>query len=163
MLNRLPSPTQMPSLSWLLDDIGGASAKQIARALHVSERSLYRWIKADQAPRPVMLALYWLTRWGMNAVHCEAHNAAVLHAGMATSLRRQIDRLEQDYCMQIERLQAQLEHLARIGDFGAANDPAETVCSPRPARTTAPVDAVTTAGQPHGSRRQLAASGGEDA
>ncbi|CAN5343967.1 hypothetical protein BH11PSE9_BH11PSE9_21050 [soil metagenome] len=121
MLNRLPTPTQLPTLNTMIDDIGRPHPAKTAKALGVSLRSLQRWIKLDRAPRPVELALYWLTSNGHHAVHCEAHNDAVMHAGMARCLREQIAHLE-----------AQLEHLGRIGDFGAANDPADTVRSPRP-------------------------------
>ena len=69
-----------------------------------------------------MFALFWLTRWGQHAVHCEAHNDAILQASIARNLRDQI-----------ERLQSQLEHVGRIADFGAANDPAESVRARRPA------------------------------
>ena len=122
MLNRLPTPTRLPGLNTMLDDIGRPHPTKVAKALGVSVRSVHRWIKLDRAPRPVELALYWLTSNGHHAVHCEAHNDAVMHAAMARCLREQIVRLE-----------AQLEHLGRIGDFGAANDPADSVASPRPA------------------------------
>lgn len=121
MLNRLPSPTQMPPLWMLVDDIGRPSPRQLARSFDVTERTVKRWLKEDQAPRAVMFALFWLTRWGQQAVHCEAHNDAILQASIARNLRDQI-----------ERLRAQLEHLGRIADFGAANDPAESVRARRP-------------------------------
>ncbi len=121
MLNRLPLPTQMPPLWMLIEDIGNPKPRELAKALAVTEASVKRWIKLDAAPRPVMLAIFWLTRWGQSSVHCEAHNDAVMQAGIASNLRRQV-----------ERLQTQLDHLGRIGDFGAANDPATGVRGPRP-------------------------------
>lgn len=120
MLNRLP--TQLPPLWMLVDDIGRPSPRQLAKSLDVTERTVRRWLKEDKAPRPVMFTLFWLTRWGQHAVHCEAHNDAILQASIARNLRDQI-----------ERLQAQLEHVGRIADFGAANDPAESVRARRPA------------------------------
>ena len=117
MLNRLP--VQIPPLWLLLDDIGNPPAKRLAKALDVTERTVKKWIRDDVAPRPVMLSLYWLTRWGQSAVHCEAHNAAVMHAGMVGGLRREI-----------ELLNARLDRLGRIADFGAANDPAPNVALP---------------------------------
>lgn len=122
MLNRLPSPTQMPPLSMLVDDIGRPSPRRLAKSFDVTERTVRRWMKEDQAPRAVMFALFWLTSWGQQAVHSEAHNSAVMHAGMARCLRDEIDRLR-----------SQLERLGRIADFGAANDPAESVRARRPA------------------------------
>jgi hypothetical protein len=111
----------MPPLWMLIDDIGRPSPRQIAKALDVTERTVKRWLQADQAPRTVMCSLFWLTRWGQHAVHCEAHNDAVMQAGMARNLRDQIERLQQ-----------QLAHLGRIADFGAANDPADSVRAARP-------------------------------
>lgn len=117
MLNRLPS--QMPPLDVMLADIGDPKPAALAKALDVSARSVRRWLQHGHAPRSAALAIFWLTRWGQNAVHCEAHNAAQLHAGMAAALRSEIDRL-----------QAQLDRLARIGDFGCANDPALGIARP---------------------------------
>lgn len=103
----------MPPLDVMLGDIGSPSATALAKALDVSARTVRRWLQHGHAPRAAMLSIFWLTRWGQHAVHCEAHNAAQLHAGMAAALRTEINRL-----------QAQLDRLARIGDFGSANDPA---------------------------------------
>lgn len=126
MLNRLPKLI-MP-LSMLLDDIGSPKASALAKAFRVSEKDAANWIKSDDAPLPVMLALFWLTRWGHSAVHCEAHNAAILQAAIAASLRREV-----------ENLTDKLAHLGRIADFGAANDPApgvELPCAPSPLAIT---------------------------
>ena len=123
MLNRLPKPTQLPPLQWMLDDIGNPTAQALARALGVTRRTVERWRKAGHAPRAAMLAIYWLTRWGMDAVHCEAHNAAQLHAGMSDCLKREGERLKAE----IETLNAKLARLGRIADFGSANDPASGV------------------------------------
>lgn len=110
MLNRLPR--FMPPLSVMLSDIGSHSVKEIAWALQVSESSVRKWLRQDQAPHSVMLAVFWLTRWGVSAIDCEAHNAAIMSAGLARS--------RQD---EIERLETKIHKLARIGDFGSANDP----------------------------------------
>ena len=83
MLSTLPN--FVPSLSILVDDLG-ARPNQIANALDVSERTLRRWIAKDQAPRPVMLALFYCSTWGRSAVHCEAENSARLYAGLARCL-----------------------------------------------------------------------------
>ena len=68
MLNRLPTPTQLPPLEIMLDDIGSPTAAELGRALGVTPRAVERWRDAGTAPRPVLLAIFWLTRWGMNAV-----------------------------------------------------------------------------------------------
>lgn len=110
----------------MLDDIGSPNAQELGQLMHVSTATARRWIKADQAPRPVMLAVFWLTRWGMSLVDAEAVNAARLHAAVAASLR-----------LEIEVLKAKLQRLGTIGHFGAANDPApEAPSIPRVQRAT---------------------------
>lgn len=114
MLHRLPR--QLPSLSAMLDDLANPPARAVARALGVTERTLRRWRADDQAPRAVMLALYWLTRWGQSEAHTEAHNAAVLHAGYARALRDEVARLS-----------AELARVLALRDCGAANAPSLAV------------------------------------
>lgn len=121
MLNRLPRGTQLPPLSCMLDDIGNPRPRDLARALGVTERAVRRWQDQDQAPMPVMLAIFWLTRWGHSAVDCDAHNAAVLHAVAAEGMRREVAALTE-----------KLARLGQIADFGAANDPAQGVALPMP-------------------------------
>nr|WP_316639182.1 hypothetical protein [uncultured Roseateles sp.] len=112
MLNRLPTPVQCPSLGQILDDLGRPTVKRLAKALGTSQASVYRWIAKDQAPRPVMLSLFWLTRWGMSLVDAEAVNDARLKAQIARCLQDENDRLR-----------FELARVLSIGDFGAANDP----------------------------------------
>ena len=158
MLNRLPRPTQLPPLGWMLDDIGNPSARELARALDVTPRTVERWRSAGHAPRAAMLAIFWLTRWGMSAVHCEAHNAAVLHAGMSACLKRETERLSAE----VQTLNAKLARLGRIADFGSANDPAPGV--ERPAALPEPVHAVdvTTARATGQTERSTAGATGEE-
>jgi hypothetical protein len=98
MLNRIPR--QLPTLSTMLDDLGNPKPESLARALRVSPRTARRWISDDQAPFAVMVAIFWVTRWGISAVDAEAYNAATQYAGLAEILRadlaesrRQVDRL----------------------------------------------------------------------
>lgn len=114
MLNRLPR--QVPPLSMMLDDIGRPSPRELARAFDVTERTVRRWIADDSAPLTVLLALFWLTSWGISAVDAEAHNSAVMSASMVRVLRGQVSDLK-----------ARLDRLGKIADFGAANDPAPGV------------------------------------
>ena len=99
------------------------------------------------APRPVMLALFWITRWGHHAVHCDAHNDAVTQA--------QIARNRED---ENRRLKAQLDLVGRIADFGSANDPAPDVATLNPAPgtagtpTVAPIDHLQNQRDTRGSK-----------
>ena len=106
-------PKYVPPLSMMLADMANPKPRELARALGVTERTVHRWMRADHAPRAVMLALFWLTRWGQSAVDCHAYNSATLSAAVAASLTREV-----------ETLNAKVARLARLGDFGAANDPA---------------------------------------
>lgn len=115
MLNRLPKVI-MP-LSMILGEIGNPKPRELARALGVSERTVFRWIKDDDAPKAVLLSLFWLTKWGQDIVNCDAGNDARLQAAIAAGLRREN-----------EVLQEKLTGLGRIADFGAANDPITEVC-----------------------------------
>lgn len=96
----------------MLDDLGQPSAADLGRTLDVHPRTVRRWIAADCAPRAVLAALFWLTRWGASQVNADAHNAATLHAGMAATLRREI-----------EALQRELAHVVALGQHDSANAP----------------------------------------
>lgn len=63
-------PRHLPPLSTMLDDIGRPSDLDLSRRLGVHPRTVRRWRRADAAPRPVLLALFWVTRWGVDAVDC---------------------------------------------------------------------------------------------
>lgn len=110
MLNRLPR--QLPALSLMVADIGNPSTHELARSLDVTPRTVRRWLAADLAPRCAGLALFWLTRWGMSAIDAEAHQAAMLHAGLARARAEEIARLRVD-----------LAHVLALADHGAANVP----------------------------------------
>ncbi len=121
------APDQLPPLHVLVDDLfGNRSPEAIARHLGVSALTVRRWLKADQAPRAAMLALFWETRWGLSALDAQAVNLVRSHVGLNNALRRENDTLR----ARIARLEA-LNH-------GAANAPTfneqpETP-TPRPVR-----------------------------
>lgn len=95
----------------MLDELG-APDKALSRHLQVNERTLRRWRAAEAAPRPVMLALFYETRWGRSAVNCRAENDARTFAGLARAYERHANTL-----------QARVARLEAIGDFSAANAP----------------------------------------
>lgn len=106
------APRQVPDWRLLMDDLCQPPPARVARALGLGLRTVQRYNRTGAAPRVVCLAVFWLTSWGRNAVHTQAHNDAALLAGYVGSLRRELDDLR-----------GQLEHLRRIGDFGSANEP----------------------------------------
>lgn len=128
MLQRLPKA--MPPLDCLLADIGNPSAPHLAKAMRVTPGTAARWIREGNAPQAVMLALFWLTRWGASMVHANAHNDAAL-ARHAAQIRSR----------EVTMLQAELTRVEEIADFGSANDPSPRVMSiltGQAARTPAP-------------------------
>jgi hypothetical protein len=118
MLNRIP--TTYPPLSMMLDDIGNPSSQQLARALRVPIDLVETWREDDQAPHLVMVSLFWLTRWGRDAVDCEATNLVRVYHGLARARE-----------LEAGRLRDELARLCVLGDFGAANAPTLTEYAPR--------------------------------
>lgn len=108
------APRHVPDWHLLMDDLCQPPPARVARVLGLSLRTVQRYNQTGNAPRVACLAVFWLTRWGRNAVHTQAHNDAVLMAGYVASLRREI-----------EHLASQVEHLRRIGHFGSANEPVQ--------------------------------------
>lgn len=96
----------------LLEDLGQPSAKALGKAVGVSERTARNYLKAEKAPRAVLLALFWLTRWGQQWAHVDAHNDAVRFYALAMSYERENKQLK----TLISRLLADMR-------FSSANDP----------------------------------------
>lgn len=90
---KAPVPAKLPHLHTILDNIG-LPDKQVARFLGVSPSSVKRWREAGQAPRPVMLALFWETTWGMSAANAAAINEARMYFSENQILKRRIAALE---------------------------------------------------------------------
>ncbi|MDP4299533.1 hypothetical protein [Leptothrix discophora] len=131
MLNCLPTPVQLPPLNLMLDDIGSPSSAALAKCLDVTVRTVERWRFIDKAPRPVELAVYWLTRWGQDAAACEAGNRRDLQQAEISILRNRVDAL-----------QAELARVLAAADFGCANDAAASVAPARPLGHVAPARPV---------------------
>jgi hypothetical protein len=136
MLNRLPK--RVPSLSDMLVEIGRPKPAQVAKALDVHERTVNRWLREGRAPKPAMLSLFWLTKWGMQWLDAEVFNLAQMHMGMSQALKRELDQAKAENL----RLQDQIGHLGRLGEFGSANDPMQGASGPGPAQPT-PVAALS--------------------
>jgi hypothetical protein len=112
MLSQLPTPARLPPFSLMLDDIGAPAPRELGRALDVPERQAAAWQRTDSAPRAVMLALYWLTRWGRSHLDAGMVNECRHLAGLVDALTR-------------ERATdaARLARLDRLADWGSANAP----------------------------------------
>lgn len=106
------APTQTPPICTLLDDLPTSDAHAIARHLGISARTLANWQASGNAPRLAHLALFWETRWGLSAAHCDAVNGERVAYGLAHSLEREC-----------AMLRARIARLEETGDFGAANAP----------------------------------------
>jgi predicted DNA-binding transcriptional regulator AlpA len=115
-------PKQLPAFKAMLEDIGNPHPRELAKALHVTERSVWRWLSDDSAPHSVRLAIYWLTRWGVSEIDCEAHNAAILSAGLARAFKDEL-----------EALKVQVVRIGKLGNFGCSNDPGQGFVIPPPA------------------------------
>lgn len=120
LLGFLPRTT--PTLPAMLADIGEPSVKSLAAAFGVDRKTAGRWVRQGTAPRSVLLALFYVTRWGRSQVHCQAENDARAQAALAFALRAELDKAN-----------ALLAQLGHIGDFGSANDPAQQVATRPPA------------------------------
>lgn len=90
---RAPRYASMPHLLSMVDNIG-YSHEQLARHLGLSLRTVQAYIKAGQAPRPVMYALFWETSWGQGHVNADAANDARSYYSEALILRRKVQQLE---------------------------------------------------------------------
>lgn len=118
------APTQLPPLAILIDDLHGSRTPEaIGKHLGVSALTVRRWIKADQAPRSAMLALFWETRWGLSALDAQAVNLVRSHIGLNNALRRENAALTR-----------RIQYLESVGKFGSANAPTFTTTSLPPGR-----------------------------
>ena len=128
MLHLLPKPRDVPSLETMLGDIGSPDAKALAKALGVTPRTVRNWRSAGYAPMPVLLALFWLTKWGQQWIHIDLYNTNQMHANQSNVYRHALAKAEKE----IADLHEQIERLGQLGDFGSANDPVGGVSGPGP-------------------------------
>jgi hypothetical protein len=109
-------PAGMPVLSVLLADFSCSSAASLAATFGVSRSTAHRWLKANQAPRSVMLALYLAApSYGQREAHNRiehAYEGRRLALQLADSLRAHTTALERE-----------LARMLAVADFGSANAP----------------------------------------
>ena len=111
---RSPRPAQLPHIHSLLDNIQ-ASEIEIARLLDISVPTLRKYKAKGQAPRTVMLALFWESTWGLRTADVTAANHAAQYFSLAQSLKRENQRLVK----LLLTMEQELPHSAT----GAANGP----------------------------------------
>ena len=102
----------IPSLGQSLADLGNPSPREIASYLDVTERTVYRWVAAGVAPRPVELALFWETSYGESLIDCDLVNRS-----------RVMHNLSETLGLEVRKLQARVAWLEAQGQFGSANRP----------------------------------------
>ena len=83
---RAPSMAGLPSVATMIDDLP-YTFTQIARHLGIQESTLKTYKRTGNAPRAILLALFWETRWGRSAADTEAANTAMRLQAQAKALQ----------------------------------------------------------------------------
>lgn len=102
----------LPTFRTLLDDLGDPCARRVGRALGVHHSTVERWRRQDRAPRPALLALFWLSSWGQSELDCELFNRASTYTAHIEAVKRENAALRRE-----------LARVLAAGDFGSANAP----------------------------------------
>lgn len=110
---RAPTQAGLPPFSLMLRDLP-TTPTQAARHLGLTPRTIEAYAKHDNAPRAVMLAVFWETRWGRSAADVEAANWGATYYRHAMALERENAALR--------RQMAEIESAMAAGD-PAANAP----------------------------------------
>ena len=98
-------------LRGILDDLH-AAPPEVAKFLHVTERSVWRWLSDGSAPYPVLACLWHETPRGRESASCDVGNELVIQRTLAKSSGATLAAMA-----------ARVARLVRISDTGAANDP----------------------------------------
>lgn len=112
MLFRAPAPAGLPHLHTMLNSLGNDLA--VSKLLGVSLSTVRRYRREGQAPRAIMLALFWETPWGASVLDAHSTN----EARMAFTMNRILERDNRALRVQLKAL----ERLLSEGKGGAANE-----------------------------------------
>ena len=113
MLNaRLLKKSDVPTLQFMLADLGNPPAKVVAKALGVSLRTVRGWLAKGCAPHAASIAIFWHTSYGRATIDADLVNAARNFAQVAAA-----------QSFEMNNLRTRIAYLESIGTFGAANDP----------------------------------------
>ncbi|MGV0959283.1 MAG: hypothetical protein ACOYB1_05540 [Limnohabitans sp.] len=96
-------------LSAFVHELGGA--KPVAKFLHVTERTIRRWLEKGKVPRAAVLALYWETQYGRSQIFTNQVNEIRLLYRRVCILQDQYERAK-DIVIGLRKLHA-----------GTANEP----------------------------------------
>ncbi len=99
----------------MLDNIGRNDA-DLAKFLDISPRTLGNYRSKGQAPRVVMLALFWESAWGQSAANCDAVNWGRLQFQENAMLKRQIAKLQRQI-LELEKAVAEVDKAANSPIF----------------------------------------------
>ena len=83
----------------------GMKPADLAKYLDVTERSVWRWMAEDTAPRAALLALWHVTPEGIQAVALDHGNGAMYERGYVLSMEATTARLQ----AQNHRLEQELD------------------------------------------------------
>jgi len=89
----------------MLQDLRTTTAA-LSEHLEISRRQIQRYQAADAAPRSVLLAMFWETRWGRSTADCEAANWAALHYMRAEAAEHQVKQLRRQIAIMERELVA---------------------------------------------------------
>lgn len=99
---------------YIVDNVPGSIEKK-AKLLNITAATLRKYRNANQAPRPVHLALFWESVWGINYIESIAGLRTSTYYSQSQALLRQNKRLME----QIAKLETELAR----SDTGPANLP----------------------------------------
>lgn len=87
---KIPGAREVPTLSDMLADLGRPHPTVVADMLHVDVKTVRRWLSANAAPWPVLLSLYWITKWGLAHLDADLFNAAQAFRQLADAQGREL-------------------------------------------------------------------------
>lgn len=123
-------PAAAPALETLADDLAATPAA-LATALHVHPRTVARWYAGTvPVPRPVLLALWGVSRWGRSAVMADLAYYGQLQCQRADAMASEVDALRRE-----------LARVLSLGSWwGSANEPTLMTLTPRRSAQDVPSD-----------------------
>lgn len=120
---RAPSRAGLPGFEVMLADLP-ASHSMVARHLGLQESTVATYRRMGTAPRAVMLATFWETRWGRSAADTEAANYGAMYYREAQMHKRELARIELVHQAEIAKMTAVIQKLEAELSRDSGNRPA---------------------------------------